>query len=138
MTSVIRLKTRLLTINIYKMYIYFRKYMMNFTKPFYICLLISLSLACNQKADPSVDPLNPLNSGGPDSKSMKCDGKLTSSCEGTACTVSCSDGTVEELVCEKQLVNTRQEGEDVHYKCGEDPPECFPFCSGTGVDIDLE
>ena len=94
-------------------------------------LLITTSLACKSAPDTSVDPSNPLNSGGPDSIAMKCAGTITTSCEDTACMVKCSDGTEKHLDCENQIVNTMQEGEDVHYKCGEEAPECFPFCSGS-------
>ena len=92
-----------------------------------ISVLITSSFACNP-SPPDLDPLNPLNSGGPDSKEMTGYGTLTSYCKGTACTVRCSDGTEVHLECKSELVNTSQMGSSVLYKCGEKPPACFPFC----------
>ena len=95
-----------------------------------VSVLITCSLACIPSGthDPTVDKLNPLNSGGPDSKAMTCHGTLSSYCKGSACTVSCSDGTEVTLECKSELVNTSQTGASVRYKCGEKPPPCFPFC----------
>eukprot|EP00092_Neocalanus_flemingeri_P086537 GFUD01109070.1.p1 GENE.GFUD01109070.1~~GFUD01109070.1.p1 ORF type:complete len:109 (+),score=27.33 GFUD01109070.1:41-328(+) len=90
-----------------------------------LSLCISTIFACNPS--PSLN-LNPLNAGGAGSVSMTCRGSSSSSCYGTLCTVTCSDGNKVELECENQLVSTNSEGYTVSVKCGTKAPACFPFC----------
>merc|ERR1712215_470798 len=69
-----------------------------------------------------------------DITTLECTGSVTSSCEGTLCVVSCSDGSKVELQCEDEGVevnSTEMDGvSQVEVSCGAAVrfAPCFPFC----------